>query len=234
MSTYNAPVDVVNRRDLLFCMTTDTRDQLVDAAAKLLDRGGPAAVTLRDVGKRAGVSHNAPYKHFDSKEDLLAAVASRELNRQSKAMSAAGSDRGPLDALRALMHGYVRWARKYPERFRLTFGAWTHDSKELGDAAAGSRARLIAIAEAAQQSGELPKGNPERIAYLILALAHGAADLSIAGHLSANGKGAADPEMLIDDLIRLLRRNPRRRGNRPMDRPRSALPAPLTSLNRRS
>jgi AcrR family transcriptional regulator len=204
-------VDAVNLDGLLFCMTTDTRDQLVDAAAELLDRGGPAAVTLRDVGKRAGVSHNAPYKHFDSKEDLLAAVASRELDRQSKAMKAVGSGRKPLVALRALMHGYVRWARAYPERFRLTFGAWTHDSKELGEAAARSRARLIAIAEDAQQSGELPSGNPERMAYLMLALAHGAADLSIAGHLSAKGKGAADPEMLIDDLIELLRPRQRRK-----------------------
>jgi Tetracyclin repressor-like, C-terminal domain len=109
------------------------------------------------------------------------------------------------------MHGYVRWARAHPERFQLTFGAWTHDSKELGEAAARSRARLIAIAEAAQQSGELPKGNPERIAYLMLALAHGAADLAIAGHLSAKGKGAADPEMLIDDLIGLLRPSSRRK-----------------------
>lgn len=186
-------------------MTTDTRSQLVTAAAELLDSGGPAAVTLRDVGRRAGVSHNAPYKHFKSKEDLLAAVASRELNRQSKAMSATASSKRPLETLRALMHGYIRWARAYPERFRLTFGAWTHESRELGEAAAGSRAHLIAIAAAAQKAGELPSGNAERIAYLMLALAHGAVDLALAGHLSATGKGAADPDMLLDDLISLLR-----------------------------
>jgi AcrR family transcriptional regulator len=95
-------------------MPRDTRSLLVAEAAKLLDAGGPAAVTLRDVGKRAGVSHNAPYKHFKSKEDLLAAIASRELDRQSKAMSTVGSGRRPLEALRALMHGYVRWARGHP------------------------------------------------------------------------------------------------------------------------
>ena len=175
-----------------------------------MDKGGPAAVTLRDVGKRAGVSHNAPYKHFESKEDLLAAVASRELGRQSKAIAAAESGNRPLEALRALMHGYIRWARTYPERFRLTFGKWTHDSRELGEAATRSRAHLIAIAAAAQKAGELPRGNAERIAYLMLALAHGAADLALAGHLSATGKGASDPEMLLDDLIGLLRTSARR------------------------
>lgn len=195
-------------------MQKDTRSSLVAAAAELLDAGGPAAVTLREVGRRAGVSHNAPYKHFKNKEELLAAIASRELERQAEAMKDRGAAKKPLDALRSLMHGYIRWARAYPQRFRLTFGAWTDGSQELGDAATRSRAELIAIARIAQAKGELPAGNPERIAYLLLALAHGAVDLALAGHLSATGKGAADPEMLADDLIKLLRASAGRRGNK--------------------
>ncbi|MBV8134194.1 MAG: TetR/AcrR family transcriptional regulator [Deltaproteobacteria bacterium] len=197
-------------------MDSDTRTLLVAAAAHLLDLGGPAAVTLREVGRRAGVSHNAPYKHFKSKEDLLAAIASRELDRQSRAMGAAASRTGrPIEKLRRLMHGYIRWARAYPQRFELTFGTWTRDSQELGAAASRSRARLIDLAHAAQRAGELPPGNPERIAYLMLSLAHGAVDLALAGHLSAKGKGAADPEMLIDDLFALLGSKARRAGPSP-------------------
>ena len=41
-----------------------TRDQLVAAAARLLDEGGPEAVTLRAVAQAVGVSHHAPYRHF--------------------------------------------------------------------------------------------------------------------------------------------------------------------------
>ena len=186
-------------------MTQDTRSRLIAVAAELLDGGGTANVTLRDVGKRAGVSHNAPYKHFASKEDLLAAIASRELQRQSNAMSAPNLGQKPLESLRALMHGYVRWAQSYPQRFRLTFGAWTHDSKELGEAATQSRGLLIALVEAAQRVRRLPRGNPDRIASLMLALAHGAVDLALAGHLSPTGKGSADPEMLVDDFFKLLR-----------------------------
>ena len=58
-----------------------TRARLIEAAAALLEEGGPGAVTLREVGRRVGVSHNAPYKHFADKEDLLAAVAAAELRR---------------------------------------------------------------------------------------------------------------------------------------------------------
>ena len=70
---------------------TGTRDRLIEAAARLLDKGGPAAVTLRAVADRCGVSHNAPYKHFASKAELLAAIASRELTGQP---DTAGSRRG--------------------------------------------------------------------------------------------------------------------------------------------
>ncbi len=185
-------------------MPAETREMLVAAAAELLDRGGPAAVTLREVGRRAGVSHNAPYKHFKSKEDLLAAIASRELSRQAAAMNRAGARTSPLEALRSLMHGYVRWARAYPARFKLTFGPWSHDSKELGEAATSARAGLIDIVRAAQQRGQLGHGDPERIASVMLALAHGAADLALGGHLSSAGKGHADPEDLVDDLVRAL------------------------------
>ena len=108
------------------------------------------------------------------------------------------------------MHGYIRWARAYPQRFQLTFGTWTNHSQELSTAASRSRARLIDLARTAQQAGELPPGNPERIAYLLLSLAHGAVDLALAGHLSAKGKGSANPETLIDDLFSLLRPNARR------------------------
>jgi AcrR family transcriptional regulator len=190
---------------------SDTRSALISAAADLLDEGGPAAVTLREVGARAGVSHNAPYKHFAGKEDLLAAVAARELERQARGahVHAKSPPGAPLAQLRTAMHGYIRWARTYPQRFKLTFGAWSTENEDLGEAAAAARAGLIDLAAAAQKARELPPGEPERLAYLFLALAHGAADLELGGHLAADGKGRASPEDLIDDLIALVRQNRR-------------------------
>jgi AcrR family transcriptional regulator len=177
-----------------------TRDRLVAAAAKLLDEGGPAAVTLRDVGKAAGVSHNAPYRHFADKHALLAAVAARELARQGANLAETGAG-----DVQAMLQGYVRWAMRYPERFRLTFGRWERDDAGLGEAAGGARRGLVAAVASAQGRGELRKGDPERLASLLLALAHGAADLALAGHLSADGKGRADPEDLVADLFAYLK-----------------------------
>jgi uncharacterized membrane protein len=71
-------------------------------------------------------------------------------------------------------------------------------------AAAESRTLLVSIVATAQARFELPQGDPQRLAALILALAHGAVDQALAGHLSASGKGGGDPEDPCDDLLNYL------------------------------
>jgi AcrR family transcriptional regulator len=181
-----------------------TREKLVEAAAGLLEEGGPSAVTLREVGRRVGVSHNAPYKHFADKEELLAAVAAAELRRGRASVLRLASGHGAAEAVRLMLHSYVRRAIAHPELFRLTYGSWRHGSAELGAAADDARASLVQAVAAAQDDGDLPAGDPERLTALFLALAHGAADLALSGHLARSGKGHADPGDLIDDLLAAL------------------------------
>jgi AcrR family transcriptional regulator len=183
-------------------MAQPTRDALISAAARLLDEGGPQAVTLRAVAKAVGLSHNAPYKHFADKEDLLAAVASRELSRP--AGSPQPTDADPLAALRRMAQAYVEWAQHSPERFKLTFGSWRRGTAELAAAATTARARFVDAVARAQAAGQLIPGDPERITAMILALGHGAADLALGGHLSRGGKGHADPGDLLDDLFAMM------------------------------
>jgi len=104
-----------------------------------------------------------------------------------------------------MLQGYVRWAMRYPERFRLTFGRWDRDDAGLGDAAGGARRALNAAVATAQARGELPAGDPQRLASLLLALAHGAADLALSGHLSGPDKGGASAADLVADLFARLR-----------------------------
>lgn len=185
---------------------SSTRDALVESAAVLLDDGGVEAVTLREVGRLVGVSHNAPYKHFAGKEALLAAIAARELRGLRAAFAdSVRRERTPRDALRAVLHDYIEWTWRHPERFKLVFKSWTIDSAELGEAAALAQGAFVELVASAQDSGDLPAGDPERLASLLRALAHGAADLALAGHLAARGKGRADPGDLVDDLLGHLR-----------------------------
>jgi AcrR family transcriptional regulator len=187
---------------------SSTREALIVAAAKLLERGGPGAVTLREVGRRAGVSHNAPYKHFENKAALLAAIAAQELRRLERRVSAQVSL--PPGAARAAMVRYVRQGLRNPARFRLTFGAWDGGTEELTEAAARARARFIKAVAVAQAGGKLPRTDPERLAALIMALAHGAVELQLSGHLSRRGKGGASAVELVGDLFGYLEQSAKR------------------------
>jgi AcrR family transcriptional regulator len=196
-------------------MTQTRRDRLISAAAKLLDRGGPAGVTLREVGRAAGVSHNAPYKHFANKDELLAAVAGRELRRQTDVTVSNPGGVLTEPTPQSLMIRYVRWAKRYRERFKLTFGRWVRDDQNLRLEATRARSILVAAVKTAQAAGDLPLGEPERLAALLWALAHGAADLALSGHLSTKGKAHAEAEDLVSDLFRHLKSSAllRRPGN---------------------
>jgi AcrR family transcriptional regulator len=182
-----------------------TRRLLTAAAADLLDTGGREAVTLREVGHRAGLSHNAPYKHFANKEALLAGVAAEELTKLGDALAALRKDNLPEgEVLRVALREYVAWALTHPARYRLVFGVWSAPFEDLAVAAESAHSTLIAIVEAAQRAGQLPPGDTERMTALLQALIHGAIDLTVIGHLAIGGKGNADADGLVDDLLRYL------------------------------
>ncbi len=185
-------------------MAKDTRSMILQSAADLLDEGGVEAVTLREVGRRAGVSHNAPYRHFNDKLDLLAAVSAREFAMLAAAQADLSKNGRAVTRLRDAIQGFAAWALDYPHRYHLAFMAWGPEHEALKRAAEASLAGLQTLVMIAQSEGDLPDGDPARLASLLLATARGAVDLALAGHLSANGKGRADPRDLIDDLLAAL------------------------------
>src|ERR1700761_2289451 len=98
-----------------------TRDLIIRSAAALLDQGGPDAVTMRAIAKQIGMSHNAPYSHFKDKATVLAAVAAREFSKRETEWAEVALGKKPF---RAGIDSYIEWARRFPERFHLTYGRW--------------------------------------------------------------------------------------------------------------
>src|SRR5258708_8346713 len=62
------------------------REELLEAAIRLIAEVGPTAFTLREVARRAGVSHNAPYRQFRDRDGLIAAVAAQGFRELTQAM----------------------------------------------------------------------------------------------------------------------------------------------------
>lgn len=99
----------------------DLRRALVDAARRLLEAEGPAAMSLRAVAREAGVSPAAPYHHFKDKGELLDAVAHEGWTLLSTAMLAAAEAK-PSDPSGALLT-YVSFARARPALYRIMYDA---------------------------------------------------------------------------------------------------------------
>ncbi|WP_342242187.1 TetR/AcrR family transcriptional regulator [Inquilinus sp. OTU3971] len=95
----------------------DLRRALVAAARALLEESGPEALSLRDVARRVGVSHSAPYRHFPTRQALLAAVAAEGFAALSARMTALPAAPGLAGGFRC----YLGFAREQPGLFRLMF-----------------------------------------------------------------------------------------------------------------
>lgn len=101
----------------------DLREALLAEALKFIEQRGLAALSLRDLARRLGVSPAAPYHHFADRRDLLRALAEHGFGRLNASMR---EDLGrvgesPVDRLRALGRAYLRFATHHPFHFRLMF-----------------------------------------------------------------------------------------------------------------
>lgn len=107
----------------------DLSNALVTAAVELARPVGPSGIVLREVARQVGVSATAAYRHFDSHESLVAAVAARALDELARFMeveiAAVPRHRDParaaLGRLAATGRGYVRFAVGEPGLFRVAF-----------------------------------------------------------------------------------------------------------------
>ena len=192
----------------------DLRRALIDASLALISEEGFNALSLREVARRAGVTHAAPYRHFADKEALLAAVAEegfRSMAAQMRERMAQQSH--PAERLIACGVAYVLFAVQHPSHFRVMFGPHFVDhSKHEGLGIEGSKAfaLLVQCLTEGQQAGVLREGDTLEMALGAWSLVHGLSSLLVDGVLEQPGRPAADPQalavaqtrMLLDGLLR--------------------------------
>lgn len=158
----------------------DLRHALLSAAeAELADRG-IEAFSLRQVARRAGVSHAAPAHHFGDANGLLTALAAEGYRQFLAAQAAreAVADPDPRAQLVAAGLGYIDFALTRPALFRLLFGSnrTNHANPELATAASAAYTHLADQVFAAG-------GRSVAEEAAVWAIAHGLADLLAAGRL---------------------------------------------------
>src|ERR1017187_3661904 len=139
------------------------KQALLEAAIELIAETGPRGFTLREAARRAGVSHNAPYRHFRDRDDLLAAVATDGFDRLTRAMARGSRQASPINRLRRSGLAYVDFALRWPQHFAAMFDApWRQpDYPECAAAAHRCFQTLLGFVRDSQAAHQMPTGDPE-------------------------------------------------------------------------
>jgi AcrR family transcriptional regulator len=165
---------------------TDLKSRLTAAARGLLEREGLAGLSLRAAARASGVSHMAPYRHFEDKEALLASVAEQGFNDLSRALDQAAAHASPTEPPgMAVGVAYVLFALANPSLYRLMFGAQLLPCARFpGLIAAGEAAFARCVAAARTVGYDCPDTEctaPSPVAAALWALVHGLSSLAMDG-----------------------------------------------------
>ena len=119
----------------------DLPNALRDAALELIAEVGPTAFSLREVARRAGVSHAAPAHHFGDKAGLITEIVAEGFELLVEEMTAVIADHDdPVERLVAQGLAYVRVAHTRPAHFAVMWRPDTHHTDDPRLEACGLRA----------------------------------------------------------------------------------------------
>ncbi len=164
----------------------DVRAGILNASLQLMNEGGLGALSMREVARRAGVSHQAPYHYFQDREAILAELAGEGFDQLYDYMvSAVGLVRDRQSKNRAMGEGYIRFALNHPELFRLMFRTEMCDLSLYPAAKAKAERCFNLPVEVLGVAGKMEdKSNPDLTPVIASwAMAHGLATLLLEGKL---------------------------------------------------
>lgn len=185
------------------------RDRIVEIATRLFAERGYAGVTFRSLADGLACSPMTPYRYFESKEDIFAAVRRTAYDHFAQIQEAAAAQSAdPRERLAALGLAYVRFGIEETDAYRLMFSlAQPSPSNypELRDAELRAWRPLRDAIGAAVAAGVLA-GEPDVLANVFWSGVHGLVSLHVAGKLVYG----SDVEHLVEPMLLTLLA-----GNRP-------------------
>ncbi|RZU29199.1 TetR family transcriptional regulator [Streptomyces sp. BK022] len=174
----------------------DLRRAVLSAALDVIAAEGPGALSLRDLARRAGVSHAAPAHHFKDRTGLLTAIAAEGFGLLADALREA-------PGLREAGVRYVRFAREHPAHFQVMFSPELLRPEDLELTTARALAGE-ALSRAVTTVDPGDRGPDARLAGMAAwSLAHGYATLLL-GHNLDGQLGEEDPEDTFRALTAML------------------------------
>jgi AcrR family transcriptional regulator len=161
----------------------DLKRALLETAEQMLQEDRHWQFTLREVARRAGVSHMAPYNHFQDKNALMAELAMIGFDRLRDALTAATprKPRAFREQFVDLGRAYVRFGEAHPNLYRLMFSQDVGRDTHLNARALGAFGVLLEMLDRGQKEGVLRRRRPQSQAAACWAEVHGITMLVIDG-----------------------------------------------------
>jgi AcrR family transcriptional regulator len=176
----------------------DLRRVLLDTAVEALQETGPAALSLRDLARRAGGSHAAPADHIGDKAGLLTAVATDGFERLAATLHEAYQATGSFLEVGV---AYVRFAVTHRAHFEVMFRPELYRTDDPDLVRAREAARSLLYPPAADLANS-PDGDEVRAAVAAWSLVHGLATLWLNHNLPP--QLGDDPEQITREVARYL------------------------------
>jgi AcrR family transcriptional regulator len=111
----------------------ETRAKIMDAARDLFAREGYDAVSMRRIAEAIEYSPTAIYVHFRDKLDLLHQIAQRDFGALGASLADLLAVKDPIERIRRMGHGYIRFGVEHPNQYRLMFMTPVHFPAELAE-----------------------------------------------------------------------------------------------------
>jgi AcrR family transcriptional regulator len=170
------------------------REALIEAGLELIQQKGVAALTLREIGARVGVSRMAAYRHFADRAALLAAISEAGFVRfgdslEEARQSAPKDKEGFRSRLHAMAVAYVRFAAAHPAHYQVMFGAARDPHTPPSAAGARSFGILEDTIRQGQEKGVVRPGNSTDLARAVWCMVHGISTLAATGRLGQEASG---------------------------------------------
>ena len=196
---------------------SDLKQRIVDASVELIREQGVRAISFREVARRAGVSHQAPYHHFKNHQGILRAIAEEGFAGLAAHMEAAAATHpDPLDQLTAAGFAYVEFGCTHVGHLRVMFDHALHsaDDPELPLEESQLPYQVLRrLAHAAHAAGYGASMAPQALVEVCWCAVHGLATLRIEQVLPCeplppeSNAPQDEVERVISALDRLLRQD---------------------------
>lgn len=156
----------------------DLRSALLEAALAVISEMGPQGLSIREVARRAGVSHAAPYRHFADKDEMILAVVEQgfELMQQTMLEEKAAAPDDPVNQFAASGLAYVNFALQHPAYYRVMFSGDLLSTKghvTLQHTSHEALQEMVANITQCQTLGVVKQGDAVMQALTILSTIHG-------------------------------------------------------------